>query len=248
MPTMSAEASHDALPTAVANWQECNIESDEFGALHERQDLYAWAAQGSYFKATNATFGTGIGAGIQASFSATANLLLMMRNGSNTVRVIPHYIRLINTVAGASTTSSKLAIGIDSMPNRYASGGTDLRTQMYCTNSRLNRNSALTLLRAAAITGTASTSIRYTSNVLLKTAAAPCWTIGDEVKIYFGNNEFVGEPVQHVVSGTAAVSIQKYVAPVVLTGSNHTMSVHMWNVANATTAPSWEFEIAWWER
>lgn len=247
MPSMSAVASVDALPTAFTNQAESNIETDEFGAPHEREDLYVWAAQGSYFKATNATFGTGIGQGIQTSFSATANVLLMMRNGSRMVKVIPHYIRLINTVAGASTTTSRLAIGIDSMPNRYASGGTDLRTQMYCTNSRFKRNSALTLLRAAC-TGTASTSIRYTSSVLLKTGVAPCWTVGDEVKIYFGCNHLIDQPVNHVSSGTVATSIQKNVGRVVLDGSNHTMSVHLWNVANATTAPSWEFEIAWWER
>lgn len=51
-----------------------------------------------------------------------------------------------------------------------------------------------------------------------------------------------------LTSGSAAVKIAVNADPLVLQGQNHCLLLHMWNPANATTAPSWEMEIAWWEK
>jgi hypothetical protein len=67
--------------------------------------------------------------------------------------------------------------------------------------------------------------------------------VGDELVLRFGE----GVDSQ-TINGAATVCITKHVGPVVLAGQNHSLLLHMWNVANATTAPSWEVEAAWWER
>lgn len=232
----------DALPASVSDGTSKQARSDRFGALHVRNELIAWAQEGTYFKATNPSLGTGIAMGIQTTFSATANVLLAMRSSSATRAVIPHYIRLICTAAGATTTSSRLAITTDNV-NRYTSGGTDLTGQIVNANTGLGPTSVIDVLRFGIITSPAAVAQRIMANVVLKTQAAPCWTVGDQVKIMF-SDDGDAQPL----NGAAAVNIVANVGPVILAGANHTMLLHMWNPANATTAPSWELEMAWWER
>lgn len=231
----------NAIPSPVADTSQAQIRTDTYGAIHNINELQAWAREGSYFKACNATMGTGVAMGIQAAFSDTANVLFLMRNGSASKVIIPHYIRLINTAAGASTTSSNIAIVLDTA-NRYSTGGTDLTGNIVCSNSGLGPSSAVDVLRYSC-TAAAAVAKRQVARATLKTQAAPCWTVGDQVKIQFGDDADTG-----ALNGAASVGIAVNVGPVILGGQNHCMLVHMWNPANATTAPSWEFELAWWER
>jgi hypothetical protein len=244
MPQIYGRASVDAAPSEVANAANAQIQTDEFGGIHTRQELLAWAEQGSYFRAVNATLGTGIGSGIQTSWSATANALLVMRNGSTTKKIIPHYIRLINTVAPASATSCRMAIAIDT-GNRYSSGGTDLSAQIVNAHSGLAPTTAVDVLRFAAVTAAAAVAARYVSNLQIKTQAAPAITLGDEIILNFLCPSQAGG---QLLSGAPCIQITKDIGPVILSGQNHCLVVHMWNPGNAATAPSWEVEMAWWER
>lgn len=233
-----------AIPTGVSDGVLKVARADSFGAIHSRSEVMAWAEEGSYFRACNATPGTGIAMGIQTAFSATANVLFLMRNGSATKKVIPHYIRLINTAAGATTTSSQLAIVLDNA-NRYSTGGTDLTTQVVNSNSALAPNSVVDVLRFGAVTASAAVAARQVGRAGLKTQAAPCWTVGDEVRINFDPN---GDEDTPTITGAGPIAVARNFGPVVLGGQNHCLLLHMWNPANATTAPSWEIECAWWER
>lgn len=231
-------------PGISADGTQAEIRVDQHGAQHIRNEGYAWAEEGSYFRAlSNATPMTGVAQAITTAFSATAVPLVMV-NGSSTVRVLPHYIKLTNTAAGASSTSSAFAISIDSA-NRYASGGTDLSTLVYNCNSALGPASALSTLRVGTVTASAAGGgTRYVSHGQLKVQAAPCWTVGDEFKILFqGDDADMG-----TITGAGPNRYAANVGPVVLGGQNSSLILHLWNVANATTAPSWAFEIAWWER
>lgn len=246
MPLFFGRANSSAIPTAVSNGTSQTVRTDAQGAVHNRNEILAWAEEGSYFRALgNATPGTGVAMGIQTSFSATANVLLAMVNGSSTTRVIPHYIRLICTAAGATTTSSNLAIAIDNV-NRYSSGGTDISGLIVNSNSALGPSSALTVLRFGTLTATAAgAGTRYVSQTVLKTQVAPCWTVGDEVRLNFAVS---GDADPQPLSGSAPLGISKNFGPVVLGGLNSSLLIHMWNPANATTPPSWALELAWWER
>ena len=193
-----------------------------------------------YFRATNATMGTGVAMGIVNAYSATASVLFVMEN-SGARTVIPHYIRLINTAAGASTTSSHCAIAVDRIA-RYASGGTDLTARIAHANSGVVATSSVDVLRYNCTAAAAGTDNRIVGRAALKTQASTCWVVGDEVFMVWGE-----EPVGGTLSGTGPQRIIVPFAPIALGGADHSLCVHMWNVANATTAPSWEFEMAWWE-
>ena len=202
------------------------------------------AADGYYFRACNPTFGTGIAQGIQASFSDTANVLCVIRNTSASgtgPTIFFDYIRLINTAARSSTTSSQLGIILDTA-NRYSSGGTQLIPSNVNTGVG---NASVADIRFGAVTATAASAKRQISRAVIKTQAAPCWTVGDQVLINFGSNSgSIG-----LLSGSSASQFCIDCGPVALgPGGNHSLLIHMWNAANATTAPSWEVEIAWWER
>ena len=242
MPQDYGVSQYSSLPSAAANGAQKQIRVDQYGAVFSRNEVLASAEDGTYFRATNPTIGTGIAQGIQTSFSATANVLLAMVNGSATKIIIPHYIRLLNTAAGASTTQARLAITTDTV-NRYSSGGTDLTGNIVNSNTGLGPTSAITTLRFGVVTASAASQARTMANINVKAQAAPCWTVGDELRIMFGDDGDAGN-----LSGAAAVAIVRNVGPIALMGQNHSLLVHLWNVANATTAPSWEIEMAWWER
>lgn len=243
MPQTYGKTYRSGLPSISADGAQTQVRVDQYGAAHARSELTAWAEEGSYFRAIgSATPMAGTAQAITTSFSATAVPFVMV-NGSSTVRIIPHYITLICTAAGASTTSSQLAVSIDSA-NRYASGGTDISSLIVNSNTALGPTSAVTRLRIGAVTASAAGGgTRYVHNSQLKVQAAPCWTVGDTVKLMFGGDADTG-----VTSGAATIAIAKNIGPVVLGGQDSSLILHLWNTANATTAPSWAWEIAWWER
>lgn len=232
-----------SLPGIASDGSQKQVRVDQYGAQHVRNELQAWVEEGAYFRALgNATPMTGVAQAITTSFSATAVPLVMV-NGSSTVRIIPHYIKMTCTAAGSSTTASQFAISIDAN-NRYSSGGTDISGLIYNCNSGLGPSTAVSVLRVGSVTASAAgAGTRYVSQGQLKVQTAPCWTVGDEVRIMFGDDADSG-----LMSGTAAISIVRNIGPVVLGGQNSSLLLHLWNVANATTAPSWAWELAWWER
>jgi hypothetical protein len=246
MPQEYGIAYRASLPGIQSDGGQKQLTTDQYGGLATRQEGYLWAEQGTYFRAlASSTPLTGIAQSIQTSFSAT-NAALVMVNGSSTVRVIPHYIRLTCTAAGSSSTSSALAVAIDSA-NRYSSSGTDLTGFIVNSNTSLGPTSAVTVLRMGTVTASAAgAGTRYVANTQLKVQASPCWTVGDEVLLTFG--DVVAGPAGGATNGAATLAIVKNMGPVVLGGQNASLLLHLWNPSNATTAPSWAIEMAWWER
>jgi hypothetical protein len=199
---------------------------------------------GIQYTASNPTIDTGIAMAIQTTFVET-NAVLAIYNGypAGGPIIMPDYHRLIARVAGASTTSAEFAIAIDN-GNRVSSGGTVL------ANGR-TRTGLLTALGAPSkavvtfgnITTTAPTANRVIRvHGTLKVQAAPCWVVGDEVHFAYG----LMEQGLGLLSGAA---VARYVMPVGQVGIDpgDTMLLHIWNVANATTAPSWETDVSWFE-
>lgn len=240
MPQIFGKASVDALPSEVANAANIQLTTDEFGALHTRREERVWAEQGTYFKTTNATFGTGIIQATTAAWSATA-AAMTVRSSSATKKIIPHYLRLTLSAAPTTATSSRLVIAMDTA-NRYSSGGTSLSGQIVNCHTGLSTASVVDSIFFGAVVATAVTAPRYIANLGLKTQAAPCWTLGDEVRILFNDM-----PDPGLLSGAASMSILRTVGPCILQGANHSLVFHLWN-PGVGTAPTWEVEFAWWER
>jgi len=218
---------------------------DQYGGVHTRGELLAWAEEGTYFRAIGGANPMTTTTSHTASYFLATEALLAMVNGSSTVRVIPHYIKIICTHPGTFTINSQAAFAIDSV-NRYHVGGVDLSTRIVNSNTALGATSGLSVLRFGAVTATsAGAGTRYISNDYLKVQAAPCWVIGDSVTFTFTPTGDVGSPSP--TSGTAPIAIVKEVGPVVLGGQNSSLLLHLLNI-NALVGPMWACEMAWWER
>lgn len=233
-------------PSAGGEGSQKQKAVDALGFTHNRVEEFSFAEMGALFRAFgSATPMAGIAQTVAVTAFSATNAALIMVNGSSTKKVVPYYIRMTNTAAGASSTSSAFAVAIDSA-NRYSSGGTDILSLVTCSNSALGPTSGLSALRVGAVTASAAgAGTRYQSQGQLKVQAAPCWVVGDEILFTFGN---VQAASLGALNGAAPIQIVKHLGPVVLGGQDDSLLLHLWNPANATTAPSWSFEIAWFER
>lgn len=241
MPQIFGKTQVLAAP-AAADGAQTQVRVDSTGAVHARNELFSWVEGGEYFRACNPTPGTGIATGTATSFSATSCLLLL-RNGSASKLVLPHYVRLTNTATGTGPTAAHIAIVLDTA-NRYSSGGTDLSAQVFNARSDQSPTTAVDIIRFGAVTATAAAAPRLVSRSALKVQAAPCWVVGDEVLIEFF---LAGPAAPGNRSGTAAALFSVPCGPVVLGGQNHCLLVHLWQ-PGLSGAPSFEVEVAWWER
>lgn len=187
------------------------------------------------YKALSPTPGTGIAQAIQTSFSATS-AVVHLRNPSS-LKYRPLYIRLINTVVGASTTRSEGLVAIDSGTDRYTSGGSVLSA----VNADMSDTTASSaLVRAGALVMAAESSlVRRAARFQLRTAIMVQF---EEWLITFGDDAHIF----NTLSGTAA---QRQVVDVGshVVGPSQDLVFHLWNPGNAATPPSWEVEVAWTE-
>jgi hypothetical protein len=192
---------------------------------------------GNYFRAGSPTPGTGIAMGIQTSFSDTANVLALLYNGG-AKRVVMDFLKLICTAAGTTTTSSHVAIKIDNK-DRYTSGGDDITPAQPDGGVQ---PSSITKCRFGIIVANAVGVPRIVGRDAVKVVAAPCWAVNDQVMITFGT---MGQQSGGIAAATAG-KIPIALGPAIIR-PGWSLLVHLWNIANATTAPSWEFELGYWE-
>ena len=201
---------------------------------------YGRASLGQYYRATNPTFGTGIAAGIVTAFVATTPLLIIQNPAASTVKVYLDYIKLMNTVAGATSTQAHMGIALDTIL-RYSSGGSQLTGNN--VNTGVANNSQATIQFGALTAAAASANVRLLGRDIIKTQAAPCWVVGDEV---FIKAENMDTPAG-ATNGAATAIYPAPCGPIII-APGHSFLLYQWNIANATTAPSWEVEIGYWER
>lgn len=231
-----------ALPSPTTDGSQVQNRGGRYGEGYTKQvghDRYPLALEGSYYKAINPTPGTGIAQTIQTSFAATNGICSIYNSDSAGGKQISlDYVRLINTTVGASTTRSEMLMAVDNI-QRWSSGG----SQLTAVNANMDvATAAVGVVRFGALTLAAeSGSVRRLSRAQLRTAIM---VIYEEWLITFGGHNEVGTTV---LGGTAAQRNVTDIGPAII-GPGHTLCLHLWNTANAATAPTWEVEVAWWER
>jgi hypothetical protein len=235
-----------AVPTLASDNSQTQVRLSQYGDVTTTQlmDNHSTLAdEGSYFKVTNATPGTAVAAAISSSFLSTAALFAMVTGATSGKRCYLDYIRLVCNVAGAGSTNLNFLITIDNAA-RSVSGGT--AATPVNVNMDSARTSSLTSFTFGTVTlgaASAGTNNRIVHRSIAKTQAAPCLVVGDVYAIDFGEHaQSAG-----LLSGTAATMFSISSGPVVF-GANSTLALHWWGANNATTAPSFEYEVAWWER
>ena len=240
------------LPAKVADDTQAQPRLSGYGdtmVVPISHGTYGLADEGSYFNAVNATPGTGIIHALTTAFSSTAALFCLRNtDAEGAKRLYLDYVRLTTgatAIAMTAATSIECAITIDNT-NRYSSGGTAL------TPVNANMDSASATIAAvtfgAVVLTAASGSVRAITRAALPRRAAPAMVTGDQFLFNFGTVDAPSIAVAGAAApATAASSFYCPLGPVVI-GGGDSINFHLWYPAGATTAPTFEVELGWWER
>lgn len=239
-----------ALPAKGTGTNQ-TIRTNDYGNVYtfEGTSQLAEALEGSLFVARNTPTvgGTGIALGINVAFVDTTPALVLT-NADTLKTYVPLYIRARITAAGASSTSAEISAEVDNT-NRFVSGGTSLTSKINNVNPSSGAPASAATLVAGAITAAAAGARRrFVGAAVVKIAASPLWIVQDVVTITFGAAAPFAQTAAVVASDAAAPAVNSQVpfaACVVPPGGSFVLN---WaNIANAVTAPSVEFEMAWLE-
>jgi hypothetical protein len=228
---------------------------DDYGNLVNLQALpagFTAALEGSLFVARNAPTvgGTGVALGIATTFvDTTPALVLTNAEATGGKTYLPLYIRARITAAGSSSTSAEISAEVDNT-NRYTSGGTSLTSKINNVNAASGAPASVATLVVGAITAAAAGARRrFVGAAVAKIAASPLWIVQDVITVVFGGAAQFVQQAQVIASDAAAPVANSHIpmaACAVPPGGSFVLN---WaNIANATTAPSVEFEMAWVER
>ena len=232
-----------AIPTSVADGTSQQYRSTPYGEIVTTQLMdnhSSLADEGSYFKATNPTPGTAITHAVTTAFSATAALFTINNTAAaNGKRIYLDYFRFITVGTPTTATSAQMVITMDTT-NRFSSGGSTITPVN--ANMDNSRATIATLNVGAVVLTAASGSVRQVGRHTFKTQATPCLAVGDILAADFGDATAAGA----VLNGAAAQMLPYASGPCVI-GGGHSLNVHVYYPA-VTAAPTFEFEIAWWER
>lgn len=200
---------------------------------------YGLAMEGSYFKATNATFNTAVAMNIAAAtaFSETqGSVTIRNTNIANGKDIILDYIRIQLTSAGTLGTNLSFAMQTDNAI-RYSSGGSLLtivnaNSNMPAVTGALVHFGALTL-----VTSTVAARKLCAGGMIIKNAIT---AINDIFMFNFGNVDSV--------ANAPGVAVATACGPVVLpAGANHTFVLHLY-AGSQTAAPTAFVEVGYFER
>ena len=241
-----------ALPTKIA---DATNQLARFGSYGEQyvlplgQPTMTLADEGTYFKAVNATIGTGIIHALTAAWSATAALFCLRNtDAEGAKRLYLDYVRLVTgatAIGMTAATSIEVAVTLDNT-NRHSSGGTLI------TPANANMDSATASIASLnfgpEVLSAASGSVRQIARAAFARRAAPAMVTGDQFLFDFG--DVTGQSISVAGSATPATApsaFSVHMGPAVI-GGGDSLNFHLWYPAGATTAPTYEFEIGWWER
>ena len=230
-------------PDAIAQVQPRMGRFREQYALNLGKDIVHLADEGTYFNAVNPTLGTPIAQTTSiTAFGATTPVLIIQNTDSPTnlgyKRIYLDYIRLIQgSTVPTSATAWQSALILDKGP-RYTSGGTAL--------TPVNPNMDLAALSIAAgffgaIVAPAALSARVVGRHVARSVIP---VVNDETIYSFGNDHAPGAVSD--IAGTTAKRLVIPCGPVVI-GPGQVLLLYQWGPSCAA-APTFEFELGWWER
>ena len=201
--------------------------------------------EGSYFIATNPTFGTAVATTTSiTTYVETAGAvgaMMMLKNTEQVSsdfpkRIYMDYIKLMIVQVPTSATSWQYGLVLDRARNRYTSGGAVV------TPTNPNGDASAKSIGILYF-GDLTTAVPLDRRLVGRgTHRGVIPTTFDEYLIIFGGSEggsgFVG--------AAAAARNVDITSPIII-GPQQQLCMFQWGTSNAA-APSYEFEIGWWER
>jgi hypothetical protein len=219
--------------------------------------------EGSYMKATNTTWGTGILTSTQQTFSNTSALLVFQNTltglykgagkvatplGEGSTFVVPDFFRMTVVTVDAGMTSFQWGI-VQDTTLRYSSGGqTPALPTLACNNVLVSTIPAYqpkaSVFVGAVVTTAPSTNQIQVGRGSIKSNAAPLTVVGDELLFTFGT---MPSAAMGLKSGTAT-GAALYHSQLAAAGAPPQGSIvlHAW-FPGATTGITFEYEVGWWE-
>jgi hypothetical protein len=222
--------------------------------------------EGSYMKATNQVWGTGVLSSTQTTYSATSAILVLQNTltglykgagkvatvlGEGSTFVVPDFFRMTIVTADAGMTSFQWAVAEDSIL-RYSSGGQQpVAPALACNNVLASGNPGYApkgnVFVGNLVCAAESTNVIHVGRGSNKTVTtAPLFLAGDECMFAFGN---MASAVQGTKGGgTSGTNPANYRSSVAACGAPPQGSIvlHAW-FPGATTGVTFEYEVGWWE-
>jgi len=218
------------------------------------------ASQGWYYKAINATPGTGIVSATTAAFSATAALVEFQNTApaASNVFSFPDYVKLIVSVADVESAAGSFNL-VTALDNklRYSSGGTQVVLPgTYANNygpAQAQRTGAANIVAngpqtavfagALVLNAESATVVRTARSVVKVGGATNFGVVGDEFVFTFGSGSDAGAGAAKTGT-TAAIYRQNLgfqsIAP------QSSLAMHFW-CPNITTGVTVELDVGWYE-
>lgn len=205
------------------------------------------ADEGGYYTASNPAIGTPVTYALISAFTPTG-AAFVIRNGDSPggKSIYLDYLRLICGVVGAAATSVRIAAFVDSaLHNPTAS--TAVLTSNNVSGNAPNASIATLNSFSGGSQTIATVSNNSARQVGQTTLNQHIPVAGDEYICYFGSVD----PTPPSPGTAAAITISgKYtsaLAPMII-GPQQYGVIFLWEPGVTTTAPTFEFELGWWER
>lgn len=238
-----------SLPSLTQDNISRDFSCDSYGRLKIANYFYgslASADEGQVFMGVNPTIGTGVSASVATQYSATASAYVSLRNsdtgtdGSGTAkRVIPLYMRFITVTAPASATAWSGVLEIDNVLSRFTNGGSSITP---VNPNMVKSSTGIGKLDVGALTTVAlSSSGRSLSRIRFRPVIP---VAGDSYTIVFGAPE--SPEANDVVNGSNPCHAS-FLAPPIVLGPQHCMTLSVFGASNSITGWATEFEVVWLE-
>ena len=236
------------LPQSFTDGADQRVRLSRYGEMQVVQPYrtkHPLADEGSYFTTQNPTLGTALAAGIQTSFSDTVAAFVFLNTADPSQPSSPNlyldFIKLSFTVAPASATGFRYAIKLDN-GNRAPTAGSGQLTGQGGSPGASPVGPVLrqSVAKIWSFTGAAFMTVPASINprVVASGGIGTLPVVGSEFMIRFGD---VGPNAGAAAAGTS------HAAPVTVAPGWFAV-VHFWFPSNATTGPSIEPDIGWFER
>jgi hypothetical protein len=208
--------------------------------VHRRSGTYAFALEGSYFKASNATFNTAAvwNVATATTFSETqGSLTIRNSNAASGKDITIDYIRITVVLSAPSPTDIRCVMQIDNTV-RYSSGGAAL-TPVNCNSGIANTTGAVIHFGDLTLNTAGGSARKLMAGEQILKASVDA---ANDVYLFKFQNV---APL--TVSAPGVVGVYS-MAPVCLpAGSNHSFVLHIYSTSQ-TSAPTAWVEIGYIER
>ncbi len=237
-----------SLPQPTQDGVEGELRLDRYrGVVIPMPFKYALADEGSYFTGQNPTPGTGTAHALTTAFSNTSALFSFFNKAQpGGKRIYLDHMRLIFTAVPATSLWEDFVVDLDATGRAPTAGNQTITGQNVNIDDGTQSIANLQAFSAAALTVPASTtSTRRIARFRVNTGQV---INGDSILVQFGASDFTQpRSALAVVRATDVGQINGNAPPVVI-GPQAYGTIYRWSAGEATTAPSFEFELGWWER